>query len=164
MGMWALSWPPRNGYNWGCLPTALFCVAGRLGSYSSDQDWSSNKDYGSKSRISTSGKGLAFSILMYRIFLALLEIWNLKDLKINSTNFDEFPINFKSAVVKCVQSIKMLGWGKKLRGKNLCVSPVTSATSFPATPPFRPLFGVGHAHVYHHNDAISRVYDLRLYI
>jgi hypothetical protein len=43
-------------------------------------------------------------------------------------------------------------------------SPLTSATSFPATPPFRPLFGVAIAHVYHHNDAISRVHDLRLCI
>jgi hypothetical protein len=41
---------------------------------------------------------------------------------------------------------------------------LTSATSLPATPPCRPLFGVAIAHVYHHNDAISRVHDLRLYI
>ena len=41
---------------------------------------------------------------------------------------------------------------------------LTSATSFPATPPFRPLFGVAIAHVYHHNDAISRMHDLRLCI
>jgi hypothetical protein len=44
------------------------------------------------------------------------------------------------------------------------IARLTSDTSFPATPPYRPLFGVAIAHVYHHNDAISRVHDLRLCI